>query len=155
MKRTLYILLGLIAGICISCKKDEPVIDINTVAPELIGEWHLIEEKCDGEVVKSMADVYLCISDRTFELYQKSGSQTRYFKFNGICYSEDEKLIGQYHDGTPWGTVYIVSFTEGKLILSTYDNMGEMTYERKALADEDKNNASVVVKSSAAESPIL
>ena len=71
MKRTLYILLGLIAGICISCKKDEPVIDINTVAPELIGEWHLIEEKCDGEVVKSMADVYLCISDRTFELYQK------------------------------------------------------------------------------------
>ena len=156
MKKTLYIIIGLIAATCLSCKKDESVADIKTVAQEVVGEWHLIKETCEGVPVESTAEVYLHIkADSSFELYQKSGTQTRFYMFNGTCYSEDGKLIGQYNDGTSWGAVYLVTFADGKMILSTFDKMGEMTFESKSLSVEEKNNANIAVKSSAAESPIL
>lgn len=157
MKRLFNILFAL-AGVClVSCNEDiaEPV---KTVSPAVVGDWHLTEEYSLGEQVPQTADVYLSInSDCTFELYQKSGTQIRFSLYTGTCYSEDNLLIGVYSDGTPWGSDYEVSFNvDGHLVLTTYDRMGKMIYEKKSIPAEEKNLAVNVTKSDiTAETPKL
>ena len=157
MKKILNILIGLTAAICLSCTKDE-IVEVRYIAPEVVGDWHLVMETCEGEEVAEKADVYLSIkSDGLFELFQKSGSQTRYTLYTGTCHSDGNRLIGEYSDGTSWGSIYIVSFKDGKLILSTYDNMGKLTFEKKALSEEEKSDADLASRSSHNENmtPIL
>ena len=109
---------GIMALLCMtSCSKEtsdtEPA---RKVSANVTGQWHLIEELCEGIQVKDGADVYLYVNaDCTFELYQKSGTQTRFTRYEGICYSDGDRLIGEYSDGTPWGAEYSVSFDGGDL----------------------------------------
>lgn len=148
MKRIICILATFTAVVLSSCSKVEETAPIRQVSSEIIGGWHLIEEYCDGIAIVDKVDIYLCINaDCSFTLYQKDESQIRYFKYTGNCYSEANILIGEYSDGTPWGARYMVSFNEGRLVLSSYDKMSKMIYERKDLSDEEKQAAHTAVKS--------
>lgn len=148
MKKLLNIIIVLAAAVCMSCTKED-IVEIRQMEPAAVGEWHLIEETCEGQDVPTLAEVYLCIkSDCTFELYQKTGTQTRFFLYTGSCYSEDGNLIGEYSDGTAWGSAYQVTYDDDRLILSSKDKMGKMIFEKKSLADEEKKNADIALRSS-------
>lgn len=141
---------GIMALLCMtSCSKEtsdtEPA---RKVSANVTGQWHLIEELCEGIQVKDGADVYLYVNaDCTFELYQKSGTQTRFTRYEGICYSDGDRLIGEYSDGTPWGAEYSVSFDGEHMILKSHDKLSIQRYEKKSMSEEDRNNADMAVKS--------
>lgn len=158
MKRITNIILGaaVIMSAAASCKKDDAVVLLDKA---LVGEWHLTETNVEGTVLdEDLADVYVIFAaDGTFELYQKTGSSMRYYKYSGTCTTEGNKtLIGTYSDGTPWGSVYTYSAGASLLSLTTKDGMETQTYEKDSMDQEDKDNAYVVTKATPTENkPIL
>ena len=104
-------------------------------------------------------DIYLCInSDCTFELYQKSGTQSvRYDKFTGTCKTEDGVLTGIYSNGKPWGGKYIFKVTADELLLKTTNLLEEQKYKKVQIPSDVKENANLALtKAAGAEStPIL
>ena len=136
-----------------ACQKEE-VKDI--VDSAIIGEWHLSTVEVDGAVQKYSYDVYFAINnDGTFELYQKSGTQTRYTKFTGTCKSEGNQLSGVYSSGTPWGTSYTALVSGGMLVLTTADGVEVQEYTKESLSQEEKLAANISTRSMDEIAPIL
>ena len=157
MKRALNIICGLaILVMAASCQKEAP---IDSVDPTLVGEWHLTEATAEGTAIMAGIDIYLCInSDCTFELYQKSGTQSvRYDKFTGTCKTEDGVLTGIYSNGKPWGGKYIFKVTADELLLKTTNLLEEQKYKKVQIPSDVKENANLALtKAAGAEStPIL
>ena len=154
MKKILNIMFAAVA-ICFTaaCQKEE-VKDI--VDSAIIGEWHLSTVEVDGAVQKYSYDVYFAINnDGTFELYQKSGTQTRYTKFTGTCKSEGNQLSGVYSSGTPWGTSYTALVSGGMLVLTTADGVEVQEYTKESLSQEEKLAANISTRSMDEIAPIL
>ena len=128
------------------CSK--PSNDIQTLDGKLVGEWHLAQTEYDGNVLDTNSDVRIAFyADCTFELFQKSGDQTRYTKFCGTCNFDGKTLSGTYNDGTPWGSTYQVSISGDTLTL-TNDTLTEtQTYTKEAISEDIRNNADIKVKS--------
>lgn len=155
MKRTTNIILTVAAVICLaaSCQKEDqaPALD-----KALVGTWHLAETIVDGtELDEKAADVYLVLnSDCTFELYQKTGSQSdRYDLYTGVCSAEGGVLSGTYASGTPWGSSYKYKVVGTSLTLTSSDLMEEQVYDKESLPEGIKVNADT--KSAATAAPIL
>ena len=159
MKKALNIIIGLaaIAMTMISCQKEE--LTKGSVDASIVGEWHLNEVTVEGTAVMEGIDVYLCInSDCTFELYQKSGTQSvRYDKYTGTCRTEDGILTGVYSNGKPWGGKYVFKATADVLTLKTTNLLEEQKYQKTLIPSEVKENANLALtKATGAEStPIL
>ena len=154
MKKILNIMFAAVA-ICFTaaCQKEE-VKDI--VDPAIVGEWHLSTVEVDGAVQKYSYDVYFAINnDGTFELYQKSGTQTRYTKFTGTCKSEGNQLSGVYSSGTPWGTSYTALVSGGMLVLTTADGVEVQEYTKESLSQEEKLAANISTRAIEEVAPIL
>ena len=154
MKKILNIMFAAVA-ICFTaaCQKEE-VKDI--VDPAIVGEWHLSTVEVDGAVQKYSYDVYFAINnDGTFELYQKSGTQTRYTKFTGTCKSEGNQLSGVYSSGTPWGTSYTALVSGGMLVLTTADGVEVQEYTKESLSQEEKLAANISTRAMDEIAPIL
>ena len=154
MKKILNIMFAAVA-ICFTaaCQKEE-VKDI--VDPAIVGEWHLSTVEVDGAVQKYSYDVYFAINnDGTFELYQKSGTQTRYTKFTGTCKSEGKQLSGVYSSGTPWGTSYTALVSGGMLVLTTADGVEVQEYTKESLSQEEKLAANISTRAIEEVAPIL
>ena len=105
--------------------------------------------------------MYLCINaDCTFELYQKSGTQSeRYEKYTGTCSSENGILSGVYSNGKPWGSKYTFSFTfivDG-MILKSYNLIEVQQYYKVTIPEKVKAEATLVNTKSAVSTgnPIL
>lgn len=115
---------------------------------DLVGEWHLSQIEYNDNILNTYSDVYIAFhSDCTFELFQKSGDQTRYTKFCGTCNFDGKTLSGTYNDGTPWGSAYQVSLSGDTLTL-TNDTLTEtQTYTKEAISENIRNNADIKVKS--------
>lgn len=128
------------------CSK--PSNDIQSLDGKLVGEWHLTQTEYDGSVLETNSDVRIAFNaDCTFELFQKSGDQTRYTKFCGTCNFDGKTLSGTYNDGTPWGSAYQVSLSGDTLTL-TNDTLTEtQTYTKEAISEDIRNNADIKVKS--------
>ena len=155
MKRITNIILTVAAIICLaaSCQKEDqaPALD-----KALVGTWHLAETIADGtELDAKAADVYLVLnSNCTFELYQKTGSQSdRYDLYTGVCSAENGVLSGTYASGTPWGSSYKYKVTGTSLTLTSSDLMEEQVYDKESLPEDIKVNADT--KSVATAAPIL
>ena len=154
MKKILNIMFAAVA-ICFTaaCQKEE-VKDI--VDPAIVGEWHLSTVEVDGAVQKYSYDVYFAINnDGTFELYQKSGTQTRYTKFTGTCKSEGNQLSGVYSSGTPWGTSYTALVSGEMLVLTTADGVEVQEYTKESLSQEEKLAANISTRAMDEIAPIL
>jgi hypothetical protein len=142
-------------AICLTaaCQKEE-IKDI--VDPAIVGEWHLSTVEVDGAVQKYSYDVYFAINnDGTFELYQKSGTQTRYTKFTGTCKSEGNVLSGVYSSGTPWGTSYTALVSGGMLVLTSADGVEVQEYTKESLSQEEKLAANISTRAMDEMAPIL
>lgn len=158
MKKALNIICGLaILVMAASCQKEDPIAD--SVDTALVGEWQLKEATAEGTAIMAGIDVYLCInSDCTFELYQKSGTQSvRYDKYTGTCKTEDGILTGVYSNGKPWGGKYVFKVTADELLLKTTNLLEEQKYKKTLIPSEIKENANLALtKAAGTEStPIL
>ena len=81
-------------------------------------------------------------------LYQKTGTETYYHKYEGTYSVASSVLSGKYSDGEKWGSDYKISFDDGKLVLTAQNGSSEVcTYEKKALPDTDKAEAILVTRS--------
>ena len=111
----------------------------------IVSEWHLIS--VSG--LSSIPQVYVEFgTDLTFELYQKTGTETYYNKYEGTYSVASAVLSGKYSDGEKWGSDYKISFDDGKLVLTAQNGSEEVcTYENKALTETDKAEAILETKS--------
>ena len=154
MKKILNIMFAAVA-ICFTaaCQKEEVR---NIVDPAIVGEWHLSTVEVDGAVQKYSYDVYFAINnDGTFELFQKSGTQTRYTKYTGTCKSEGNVLSGVYSSGTPWGTSYTALVSGGMLVLTSADGVEVQEYTKESLSQEEKLAANISTRAMDEIAPIL
>ena len=136
-----------------ACQKEEVR---NIVDPAIVGEWHLSTVEVDGAVQKYSYDVYFAINnDGTFELFQKSGTQTRYTKYTGTCKSEGNVLSGVYSSGTPWGTSYTALVSGGMLVLTSADGVEVQEYTKESLSQEEKLAANISTRAMDEIAPIL
>lgn len=159
----IFIAFAVLAIGAVSCQKEElpevaPTLEIDQ---KLVGEWQLHRALSDGIQVNQDIDVYLCINaDCTFELYQKSGTQSeRYEKYTGTCSSENGILSGVYSNGKPWGSKYTFSFTfivDG-MILKSYNLIEVQQYYKVTIPEKVKAEATLVNTKSAVSTgnPIL
>lgn len=158
MRRFTTILAALTIVFCAaSCSKDSTDTP-KKLAPELIGEWHMTEAAAEGVIISSDIDVYLAIhSDFTFELYQKSGSQSvRYDKFSGTCMSSGDILYGEYCSGKAWASKYTFTINKDGMVLKSFNRLEEQKYVKTEIPADVKNNANVITKSAAETlAPIL
>ena len=161
MRNLTYLLAAFAALICmaVSCEKTSEPVPQGHIDSKLVGEWHLLGAKAEGVTISSDIDVYLVIgSDCSFELYQKSGTQSvRYDKFTGTCTSEGNILSGKYSNGDAWGSRYTYSFTIDGLLLESYNRLEEQRYAKAETPSDVKVNANCVTTKSAAISgaPVL
>ncbi len=138
MRKIYYIMIAAVMSLMMfsSCAKEE-LVDIS-------GEWYgtkmIAKEK--------LADIYLSFSEGSFVIYQKTGSQTRYYKYDGVYTLSSGILYGTYSDGTAMGASYQVQ-REGDSLLLTALNGSEETivYVRTPIPDEVRNTAVPPVKS--------
>lgn len=153
MKKIFNILFAATA-LCLTAACQKEVIT-DSVNPAIVGEWHLSTVEFDGKVQNYPFDVYLTInSDCSFELYQKSGSQTRYDRFTGTCKSEGNLLLGVYSSGTKWGDTYTATVEGDTLILTNSDGTEIQEYIKESLDAEQKSDANFMTRANTA-SPIL
>lgn len=160
MKKLINILTGLAVMViaAVSCSKPDFDLPAKTVDQKLVGEWHLVGMKADGEYVGQDTDVYLAISEYgSFELYQKTGSQAvRYDRYTGNCWTEDGILTGVYSDGKPWGARYEYAKTIDGFTLKSYNLLEDQKYVKTVIPEEVRTNANPVgTKSAASGTPIL
>ena len=159
MKRTLNIIIGLVASVFATTSCQKEVSAEKTIDPVLVGEWHLVEAEAEGESILEGFDIYLCIyADCSFELYQKSGTQEiRHNLYTGTCYTENGVLTGVYSNGKPWGGKYAYSKTTDGILLRTTNDLEEQKYISCQIPAEVRDNANITdtKSTSAAGSPIL
>ena len=147
MKRFIYILTAVAAMISAAagCQKveNEPVIGIDS---KLVGEWKLSKIISEGYNNPDVPEIYLCInSDCTFELYQKSGTQSiRFDKYTGTCYTEDGLLTGVYSFGKEWASKWEYMITMNGIILVSFNMLEENRYVKTEIPSEVRENANVV-----------
>ena len=158
MKKILNIITGLATLVfaTVSCQKEEQLVASFDQA--VVGEWHLVGAKAEGQIISEGIDVYLRIkADGTFELYQKSGTQsTRYDLYTGTCTTENGILTGVYSNDRPWGGKYTYAKTINGILLRTTNNLEEQKYESCTIPAEVIENANTDTKSaSETGSPIL
>lgn len=160
MKRFIYILTAVAAMIIATagCQKAENET-VTGIDPHVVGEWKLDVVISEGYNNPGVPEVYLCIkSDCTFELYQKSGTQSvRFDKFTGTCSTEDGLLKGVYSSGKEWGSKWEYFITMNGITLKSFNLLEENRYIKAEIPAEVRENANIIDTKStyAASTPIL
>lgn len=137
MKRILYLLTMSVLLLVTACGKDDEdkaAFDLK----DFYGEWKLTE----WESTSANMDVYIDFNeDKSFDMYQKTES-VRFVKYDGTYSITGFTLSGVYSDEVVWGSDYIISFDEDKLILtSTGEVMEKNVYSRTTIPDDVKQEA--------------
>lgn len=160
MKRfiNIFICLSMLVCAAASCQKEDAGVN-SLIDQSLVGEWRLKEVTAEGTDVYKNIDIYLCINpDGSFELFQKSGTQTlRFNRYIGTCKSEEGILTGEYKGGIPWGSRYIYdSSVSDRLVLKSYNLIEEQKYVRESIPAEVRENADTITKAYSSDTtPIL
>ena len=153
MKRFINIFIGFAAilGLTVSCEKPDMDIETATIDPSITGEWHLQEILAEGTLVSEGLDCYMLINtDGTFELYQKSGTQSlRFDRFTGTCAYENNILSGVYSNGKPWGSKYTVSIEGDILILKSFNLLEVQKYKKTTIPEDVKTNCNTDTRAGA------
>lgn len=123
----------------------------------IVGEWQLTE--MTGYEASAIPSVYMDFTaEKTFDIYQKVGSVSRFRKYSGTYSVAGSIVTGVYNDGEKWGSAYRVSLeADGEVLVMTAVTLdaagavtaeGEVTkYAKASLAQEDKDAADIMTKS--------
>lgn len=123
----------------------------------IVGEWQLTE--MTGYEASAIPSVYMDFTaEKTFDIYQKVGSVSRFRKYSGTYSVAGSIVTGVYNDGEKWGSAYRVSLeADGEVLVMTAVTLdaagavtaeGEVTkYVKASLAQEDKDAADIMTKS--------
>lgn len=86
---------------------------------DVTGCWELTSVATKSATVGSQTvDVYLSFSSGKFEIYQRTGTSPRYYKYTGTYTLKDNVLSGKYDDGKDWSATYSVSVSSSTLTLT-------------------------------------
>lgn len=86
---------------------------------DVSGCWELTSVATKSATVGSQTvDVYLSFNSGKFEIYQRTGTSPRYYKFTGTYSLKDNVLSGKYDDGKDWSATYSVSVSSSTLTLT-------------------------------------
>lgn len=86
---------------------------------DVTGCWELTSVATKSATVGSQTvDVYLSFSSGKFEIYQRTGTSPRYYKYTGTYTLKDNVLSGKYDDGKDWSATYGVSVSSSTLTLT-------------------------------------
>ncbi len=134
MKRIIYILIAAVFAL-VSCTKDNSV--------DISGEWYgtkiISKEK--------VADIYLSFSDGRFVIYQKTGDQTRFYKYEGSYSVSGDVLTGKYDDGTPMAGYIVIKDGDSLILTADNDSQETIVYVNTPVPAEVKDTAVPPVKS--------
>ena len=123
----------------------------------IVGEWQLTE--MTGYEASAIPSVYMDFTaEKTFDIYQKVGSVSRFRKYSGTYSVAGSIVTGVYNDGEKWGSAYRVSLeADGEVLVMTAVTLdaagavtaeGEVTkYAKASLAQSEKDAADIMTKS--------
>ena len=155
MKRFIYIIACLAATVMMASSCEKETVEVSNVDHAVAGVWHLSSSTAEGSPINQY-DVYLYLApEGNFELYQKSGSQSRYDKYTGTFTTQEGIINGVYSDGRPWGSKYTYTVTDQALVLKSFNLIEEQKYQRSELPEDVIDNANAVVTKSEGNTPIL
>ncbi len=130
--RKIYCILALVCCL-LSCNEK---IEQRQVTP-VDGTWYTSMTVNYEDVV----EVYITFDRGDFVIYQKSGTQTRFFTFKGTFTYNNGILSGRYEDYTPWGAEYMVTLDTDAMLLEDAES-GELNiYDRTTIPQEVLQNA--------------
>ncbi len=132
MKRIFFALIVSILALSACRKEDNALAAVN-------GEWY-------GTLIYSqakVAELYIDFTDGKFVMYQKSGEQQRFYRYEGTYTIADDILNGVYSDGLAWGSAYSFRISGETMVLTALNGSNEMTVYTKTLIPEDVKSLSV------------
>ena len=122
----------------------------------IVGEWQLTE--MTGYEASAIPSVYMDFTaEKTFDIYQKVGSVSRFRKYSGTYTVAGSIVTGVYNDGKKWGSAYRVSLeADGAVLVMTAVTLdaagavtaeGEVTkYVKEPLSQSEKDAADIMTK---------
>lgn len=126
------------------CSED----DDPTVAPDIVGEWHLAT--WNGENPTDF-DVYMeLLSNGSFNIYQKIETSL-YVHYAGTFTATDNQLTGRYNDGVAWSSSYTYEVSGETLTLTSTNS--EVSVYKKTTIPEEVRSAADAQPSSRADFP--
>ncbi len=146
MKRIYCILAAIFSLVMASCNKAE-----GDGATAVDGEWYT-SMTVDDEIV---LDVFIAFEKGEFTMYQRSGTQTRFFIYKGTFTLVDGVLSGNYVSEktgttTPWGAQYKVTVDGNAMLMESMNESHEVNYYTMVTIPEDvKKNAVPTLESRA------
>ena len=130
MKRFIYMISCIAASMMVAASCEKVKIETSGIDHAVAGVWELTEASAEGKPVDQY-EVYLHLApEGTFELYQKSGSQTRYDLFTGTFTTGGGIIAGVYSDGKPWGAKYNYTISGETLTLKSFNLLEERLKQR-------------------------
>lgn len=102
-----------------SCSSDGPENE-HAAKADITGCWELTDITTKSAVIGDQTvDVYLMFDSGYFEIYQRTGTTERYYRFEGTYTFDGTTLSGVYSDKREWSVSYTVSVTDSQLTLSS------------------------------------
>ncbi len=85
---------------------------------------------------EDVVEVYITFDRGDFVIYQKSGTQMRFFTYKGTFTYTGGILSGRYEDSTPWGAEYIITLDTDEMMMENAES-GEVNIYDRAIIPED------------------
>ena len=149
------LLCAFFATSCVGGSKD-------TLAKDILAEWHLVENPLLTDSTDEILDVYVEFkADGTFVLYQKNFSTPIYYNtYTGNYILTENVLTGKYSDGKNWGSPsgYTASYSKETQLLTlvSIDRPEDISvYEKKAVPSEIKSETATLSTRSEEKSDVV
>lgn len=125
MKIMRYLLMTAILVVSFGCNKP-----VNPQTPKIVGSWELVDIHYtkSAQIEDQTVEVTITFgADGSFQMSQMLG-QGRPAEYSGNWTLDGDVLSGNYSDGKPWGSSYIVAVEETSMSMTPAGESAPETY---------------------------
>ena len=125
MKIMRYLLMRAILVVSFECNKP-----VNPQTPKIVGSWELVDIHYtkSAQIGDQTVEVTITFgADGSFQMSQMLG-QGRPTEYSGNWTLDGDVLSGNYSDGKPWGSSYIVAVEETSMSMTPAGESAPETY---------------------------
>lgn len=125
MKIMRYLLMTAILVVSFGCNKP-----VNPQTPKIVGSWELVDIQYtkSAQIGDQTVEVTITFgADGSFQMSQMLG-QGRPTEYSGNWTLDGDVLSGNYSDGKPWGSSYIVAVEETSMSMTPAGESAPETY---------------------------
>ncbi len=90
---------------------------------------------------EDVVEVYITFDRGEFIMYQKFGTQKRFFIYEGTFTYNDGIVTGRYDDSIPWGAEYRVTVETDAMLMENVGSGEVNIYDRATIPQEVLQNA--------------